>query len=69
MTPTDSQHLLRVSEVADRLALSRATAYRLIQQGLIPTIRIGASIRVSADALDRCIQDQAVASSQTESRP
>ena len=44
--------LLRVDEAAERLAISRATAYRLIQRGELATIHIGAAVRVPVAALD-----------------
>jgi len=50
--------LLRIDEVADRLAISRATTYRLIQRGQLPTIHIGGAVRVPAAALDRWLDDQ-----------
>ena len=50
--------LLRIDEVADRLAISRATTYRLIQRGVIPTVHIGSAVRIPAEALDRWLRDQ-----------
>ena len=43
---------LRVPEVAKRLNLSRATVYDYCQRGIIPSVRIGASVRVPADELE-----------------
>jgi excisionase family DNA binding protein len=43
--------LLTVREVADRLRVSRATVYRLVQAGALPTLRISNSIRIPAGAL------------------
>ena len=37
----------RVSEIADILGVSNATAYRLIKEGHFRTVSIGSSIRVS----------------------
>ncbi len=45
--------LLRIDEVADRLTVSRATTYRLIQRGLIPTVHIGTAVRVPEGTLSR----------------
>jgi len=53
--------LLRIDEVADRLAISRASTYRLIQRGEIPTVHIGSAVRIPADALERWLQDQVAA--------
>ena len=50
--------LLRIDEVADRLAISRATTYRLIKRGLLPTVHIGGAVRIPAAALERWLQDQ-----------
>lgn len=52
---------IRLSEVARRLAISRASAYRLVQSGQLPGVRIGATwrvLRVDFDAyLDRMRTD------------
>jgi excisionase family DNA binding protein len=49
---------LRVSEVAELLGVSRATAYDLVQRGQIPSVRLEGRggrgiLRVPADALRR----------------
>lgn len=49
---------LRVQETADALGLSRAKTYELIADGTIPSVRIGASIRVPVDALRQMIDKQ-----------
>jgi excisionase family DNA binding protein len=45
--------LLRGGEVAELIGCSRALAYRLMQRGVIPTVRIpgGKSVRVPREAL------------------
>lgn len=45
--------LLRGREVAQLIGCSRAMAYRLMQRGVIPTVRVpgGRSIRVPREAL------------------
>lgn len=50
--------LLRIDEVAERLAISRASTYRLIQRGIIPVVHIGTSVRIPAALLERWLQDQ-----------
>lgn len=53
-TPTvvrDGQLLLRVGDVAERLALSRTKVWGLISKGDIPVLRIGRSVRVPSAAL------------------
>jgi len=55
---SDHELLLRIDAAARRLAISRATMYRLIQRGEVPTIRIGSAVRVPADALERWVTSQ-----------
>jgi excisionase family DNA binding protein len=43
--------LLTVGEVAARFRVSRATVYRLVQDGALPFLRISNSIRILAAAL------------------
>jgi len=43
--------LLTVREVADRLRVSRATVYRLVQAGALPALRVSNSIRILETAL------------------
>ncbi|MBA4384767.1 MAG: DNA-binding protein [Anaerolinea sp.] len=43
--------LLKASEVARLLNISRAKAYRLLSTGQIPTVRIDKSIRVRSEDL------------------
>jgi excisionase family DNA binding protein len=50
--------LYRPTEAADLIAVSRARCYELIAQGVIPSIRIGGSIRVPADALRAWVDQQ-----------
>lgn len=46
----------RVNEAADAIGISRAKAYELIAAGELPSIRIGSSIRVPAEALRAWIE-------------
>lgn len=48
--------LLRVAEAARLLACSRSQAYKLVQTGEIPAIRVGSSIRVPRAALERLVE-------------
>jgi excisionase family DNA binding protein len=45
--------LLSTREVADRLRVSRATVYRLLdhddERGRLPAVRIGGQIRIASD--------------------
>ena len=43
--------LLKAVEVAEVLGIGRSKAYELIASGALPSIKIGASVRVPADAL------------------
>jgi excisionase family DNA binding protein len=48
--------LLRGGEVAETLGISRALAYRWMQNGTLPTIRVSRSVRVPHDGLLRWIE-------------
>ena len=43
--------LLRGPEVAELLGISRALAYRWVQTGVLPTVRVSRSVRVPHDGL------------------
>jgi excisionase family DNA binding protein len=49
---------LRTSDVADKYSLSLSTIYKLVRDGVLPSIRIASSIRISAAALDAYIAAQ-----------
>jgi excisionase family DNA binding protein len=58
MHATRSPELLRISQVAERLNVSRASVYRWIDEGRLAAIQLGghgAPIRVGADELDEWI--------------
>ena len=44
-------YLLRPAEAAKQLAVCRSTIYSLINEGQIPFVRVGKSIRVPAERL------------------
>lgn len=48
--------LLRGGEVAEALGISRALAYRWMQNGILPTVRVSRSVRVPYDDLLLWIQ-------------
>lgn len=48
--------LLRVSDAADALALSRATVYGLMARGTLRAVHIGASRRVPVKAIDEFVR-------------
>lgn len=53
---TNITKLLRPGEVASRLSISRSFAYRLLQTGMIPTVRLGKACRVRQKDLDAFIE-------------
>jgi excisionase family DNA binding protein len=57
MSMTDRM-LYRPTEAADAIGISRARAYSLIAEGVIPSIRVGHSIRVPVEALREWIARQ-----------
>ena len=52
----EEDHLLRLPEVAARLALSRTAIYRLIERGELQPVRIGSALRFSAFEINRLIE-------------
>jgi len=54
--PTQSR-LLKATEVASILNISRAMAYKLMQTKAIPTVSIGSSKRVRPADLNKYIQE------------
>jgi excisionase family DNA binding protein len=54
----DSKLLLRPSELAEAMGISRSKAYELIASGDVPSIRIGGNVRVPLDALRKWITEQ-----------
>jgi excisionase family DNA binding protein len=57
-----SDKLLRGQEVAERLNISLATAYRWMKTGVLPVVRVAGvrSIRISQDDLDRWIKGNTI---------
>jgi excisionase family DNA binding protein len=53
---------LRPAEVCSALNISRSMVYQLISSGVLPSVRIGRSVRIPADLLKRWI-DETVSSS------
>ncbi len=49
--------LLKSDEVAETLQISRSMAYALMKRGDIPTVRIGTSVRVRPEDLEKYIKD------------
>lgn len=65
--------LLRAADVANLLGLGRSKVYELMAAGQLPTIRIGHSVRVPAQALEewvaRQVEDQVGSDGATSDRP
>jgi excisionase family DNA binding protein len=51
--------MLKPTEVAEHLRISRAKAYALIAAKDIPSVKVGSSVRVSTDALREWIAKKA----------
>lgn len=49
--------LLRANEVAAALGVGRATAYEMMASGVLPTVRLGRSIRVPKAALEEWVRN------------
>ena len=49
--------LLKPSEVSELTGVGKSKTYELIAAGVIPSVRIGRSVRVPADQLRRWIAD------------
>jgi excisionase family DNA binding protein len=61
VTPNSNQtvnvnKLLKVNDVASKLNISRAFAYRLLETRQIPSVRIGTAVRVRIQDLEAYIE-------------
>jgi excisionase family DNA binding protein len=61
-TIRETERLLRASEVASILNVSRSLAYRLMKQGDIPSIRINRVVRVRPSDLKVFIEENRIES-------
>lgn len=57
MIPSTTR-LLKVPDVAEQLSMHRSQIYRLIDQGKLPTVRIGSMIRIRSADLERFIDER-----------
>jgi len=55
---TDQELLLRIDAAANRLAISRATVYRMLRRGELSTVRIGSAVRIPVSALELWLATQ-----------
>ena len=56
LVPAKEERLLKPAEVAEVLSISKALVYRLIQQGVIPSVRINHAVRVMPSDLEGYIK-------------
>ena len=56
--PYTDRLLLRPLEVAHTLGIGRSKAYELIGAGVLPSVKIGGSVRVPVDALRAWVRQQ-----------
>jgi excisionase family DNA binding protein len=59
---------LKPAEAADALGLGRSKTYQLITSGVLPSVRVGKSIRVPCEALRRWAEMQ-VKTAEANTRP
>ena len=55
-----AKQLLKGNDVAQILNISRSKAYQLMQLGIIPTVRIGHSVRVQYESLMQFIEKNTI---------
>jgi excisionase family DNA binding protein len=63
-----SDGLERISETARFLGVSRSHVYRLIQEGVLPSVKIGKSRRVPVRAVRELVLNKMVIVSETETK-
>lgn len=51
---------LRVNEVAEALSVGRTTIYKLINQGELQRVKIGATTLITASSVDNLLERSAV---------
>ena len=56
-SPHEPDRLLNVKQLQAALCMSRAKVYRMMQDGTLPTVRVGGSVRVPRRALFQWIED------------
>lgn len=54
--------LLTLEDAADQLSVSRSTVYKLINDGVLRSVKVGKRRMVPTDALPECIEALAAAS-------
>jgi excisionase family DNA binding protein len=61
--------LLRVDEAAQLLSLGRSTLYAMAAAGTIPTVRVGRSLRIPREELNRWIEQRTEQAVDLDGRP
>ena len=61
------ERLLKPAAVAEILQVSKALAYNLLKRGEIPTVRIGSTVRVRREDLDKYIYEKVDLGAKSES--
>lgn len=59
--------LLRATEVGKLLGLGRSKVFAMVAAGELPVIRIGRSVRIPREALERWVRTQTIAAEGTTS--
>jgi|RhiMetStandDraft_4_1073278.scaffolds.fasta_scaffold6524261_1 excisionase family DNA binding protein len=57
MTSKDKRLVLSIEEAAERLGLSRVSAYKAAKSGQLPPIRFGRLLKVPTRALERMLEE------------
>jgi excisionase family DNA binding protein len=52
------QRLMKPEQVAERLAISPKTVYKMASLGQLPCLRFGRSVRIEAEALERFLEER-----------
>jgi excisionase family DNA binding protein len=58
MNAAHEKILYKPEELAERIGVSRSKVYRLIATGVIPAIRLGSALRISADAFREWVAEE-----------
>jgi len=58
MSTTEQRRFLTVDELADYLRVSRSMAYKLVQGGNVPRVRVGGQWRIPRAELERQLAEQ-----------
>lgn len=57
------KNLLTVQEVAEELAYTKTTVYRMIQRGDLPAYKVGSEYRIQREDLERFVSSGRVGAS------